>query len=314
MPPRVMTVTGPVPPEQLGLTDAHSHVWIDPPPGVPPGAPVLNQPDLILAELLDYRQAGGGAQIDCQPGGCGRDGRRLRALSLSSGVQIVASTGFHLQRYYPADAPLWKLDAEGAAAYFLDEIQQGLQETQATSAVVYPGLIKIAVHETLEASPRQLLEAAAFASLESGYALEMHTQKGAGVEAFVEFFRRQHVDLGRLVICHIDKRPDAGLHTELAQAGIMLEYDTFFRPKYQPEQNLWPLITSMLAGGWAGSLALATDLADGALWQRIGGGPGLLGFAVEIKRRLEDMQIRPEVVSGLLGNNIASRLAVNLKE
>jgi hypothetical protein len=130
----------------------------------------------------------------------------------------------------------------------------------------------------------------------------------------VEFFRRPPVDLGRLVICHIDKRPDAGLHTELAQAGIMLEYDTFFRPKYQPEQNLWPLITSMLAGGWAGSLALATDLADGALWQRIGGGPGLLGFAVEIKRRLEDMQIRPEVVSGLLGNNIASRLAVNLKE
>jgi phosphotriesterase-related protein len=303
-----------MPPEQLGLTDAHNHLWIEPPPGVPPGAPVLNQMDLIRAELLDYRQAGGGAQIDCQPGGCGRDGRRLYQLSQETGVPIVACTGFHLQVYYPPEAALWQLNADQAAAAFLSEIRSGLEETRHAGRVVFPGFIKIAVHETLADTPQHLLEAAVVASRESGYAIEMHTQKGAGVEEFLAFFTLRNVAPQRLVFCHVDKRPDVGLHIELARAGVLLEYDTFFRPKYQPEQNVWPLIHAMASAGLANSLALATDLAEGALWQHIGGGPGLAAFTNVIKPRLEGMEFPPEEISGMMGHNIASRLAVSIKE
>ena len=55
-PPRpVMTVQGPIPHQQLGITDAHNHVWIAPLPGVSEAVPVLDQYDLILQELLDRR-------------------------------------------------------------------------------------------------------------------------------------------------------------------------------------------------------------------------------------------------------------------
>ena len=42
----------------------------------------------------------------------------------------------------------------------------------------------------------------------------------------------------------------------------MLAYDTFFRPKYDPERNLWPQISAMVAAGLNHVVALATDVAE----------------------------------------------------
>ena len=126
---RVVTVTGPAAPDELGLTDAHNHVWIVPPEGAAPGLPVLDDFPRSLEELAFYRQAGGGALVDCQPGGCGRDGRILARLARQSGVRIIACTGFHLRKYYPPEAPQWSLSAQAACDLFAGELQHGMRET-----------------------------------------------------------------------------------------------------------------------------------------------------------------------------------------
>ena len=94
----------------------------------------------------------------------------------------------------------------------------------------------------------------------------------------------------------------------------MLEYDTFFRPKYNPEENLWPLIDGMVEAGLSHAIALATDLAGGSLWARIGGGPGIVSFISEVKKRLEGMAYSSEIIQAMTGGNIAARLAVFQKE
>src|SRR5690606_39070745 len=147
----VMTVNGPMLPADLGIVDAHSHLYIAPVPGGAADAPVLVDEAGVGRELAAFRAAGGGAVVDCQPGGCGRDGRVLRRLSESSGVHVVAATGFHRRVYYPPDAPLFGLSATAAADYFRDEIANGLAETRGeTSPLVYPGVIKIAAETSLE--------------------------------------------------------------------------------------------------------------------------------------------------------------------
>ena len=277
-------------------------------------APVLDQPEEILAELHEYRQAGGSSQLDCQPVYAGRDGNRLRWLSEESGVWIIANTGFHLQPYYPEDAPVWSLTGEQAYDLFLGEIRQGLIETREAGSPVYPGFIKIAVRERLAASPRHLIEAAVQASLESGYLIEMHTERGRDVEEFAGLITGLGLSPDRLVICHIDKRPDLALHQSLAAEGFLLEYDTFFRSKYKPEEHVWPLVEAMVTAGYERSLVLATDLADGSLWRRIGGGPGIAGFISEIKMRLKAMAFDDKSIYQLTGGNIARGLAVQAKE
>ena len=100
---KIISVRGEIEISAVGICDAHGHLWINPVENLNPDAPVLNQLDAIKEELVDYKNSGGTSIIDCQPGGCGRDGNQLRLLSDYSSVNVIASTGFHLQRYYPAD-------------------------------------------------------------------------------------------------------------------------------------------------------------------------------------------------------------------
>lgn len=305
----VMTVTGPVAPEALGVTDAHNHVWIR--PTVPtPGLPILVDAEAIRQDLIAYRLAGGSAIVDCQPGRAGRDARMLERLSRASGVVIVASTGFHLRKYYPADEPLWSLPAEQAAEIFIRELITGVEEAPGDAGEpIRAGFIKIACERTLAATPRPLLEAAAYAAQETEAALEVHTEKGAAAEEVVQFFEDAGVSPRQLVICHMDKRPDFGLHRDLASAGALLEYDTFYRPKYDPERGVWPLLARMVAADLDRSLVLATDIAEREIWCSLGRGPGLPGLLTVIRPRLLKMGISAEKVTGLLGGHIVMRLA-----
>ena len=142
---QVTTVQGFVPYDQLGITDAHNHVWIDSLPDVAEENPVLNQYDLILQELTDYRQYGGKSILDCQPGGCGRNGNRLLELSRASNVYLIACTGFHRKKYYPPGYWLWEADAPQIYDAICNELELGLAETLETPNPVRAGFIKIAV-------------------------------------------------------------------------------------------------------------------------------------------------------------------------
>jgi phosphotriesterase-related protein len=305
----VMTVLGPVSPADIGIADGHTHTWIEPVAGADPAAPVLGDLRAISADLRDYRQAGGRTQIDCQPGGCGRNGRKLRELALASSVHIVACTGFHLRRYYAPDYWLWEADAQAAYAYFRREILQGLEETQQDERPVRAGFIKIAFEADVATTPAALLDAVAEVAQETGVAVEIHTERGAGASAIVSLFEDRGLSATRLMLCHMDKRPEIDLHRALCQRGVMLEYDTFFRPKYEPERNVWPLLEQMLADGLEGHIVLATDQADARLWQRLGGGPGPVGFISEVIARLRRMGAAEAVIQQLAGGNVAECLA-----
>lgn len=306
---KVMTVTGLVPAEDLGVTDAHTHVWIDPPAGLPPDLPRLTNEQTIVEELRVYRRSGGGTLVDCQPGGCGRDGNRLRAISRASDVLIVASTGFHLRRYYPPGFWLYRADANAARAYFVEEIRRGLRETLGLEQPVRAGLIKIACEARLEDTPAALVEAAALAGVETGSAIEVHTERGADAERIVDRFQQLGFPLAKLIICHIDKRPDFGLHRQLARAGVALEYDTFYRAKYQPDRNVWPLLEKMVVAGLDGHIVLATDMAEASMWAGMGGEPGQTAFMGQIYPRLQALGFDEATISRLMGGNIARRLA-----
>lgn len=305
---KVMTVSGAVAPEELGVVDAHSHVWIEAVPGAANNTFILADHDAIAQELGSLAGMGSHGIVDCQPGGCGRNGRQLRGLSQESGVAIVVSTGFHRRIYYPAEWWMWDASAEDVQKHFVDEIQVGLQETRELPDPVRAGAIKVACEASVAATPQSALEAAAGAAAETGVCVEVHTEKGADAEGIAGFFLERGVDPRQLVLCHMDKRPDFGLHHTLAESGIMLEYDTFFRPKYAPEQNAWPLLEKMVAAGFDDRVALATDMAEASMW-KFGGGPGVASFVISIRAHLEQMGVQAESIRRLMGGNIARRLA-----
>jgi predicted metal-dependent phosphotriesterase family hydrolase len=309
IPRLVMTVRGPVPYESLGITDAHNHVWIEPVAGADPNAPVLNQFDLIQKELVEYREFGGETLLDCQPGGCGRDSNKLLALSQQSRVNLIACTGFHRKKYYPEDYWLWEASAQEVVNYLRSELEQGLYESLETSTPVRAGFIKVALESTWQNCPQAALEGAASAAIKTNALLMIHTEQGALAEKACVYFLDMGVFPHQLELCHMDKRPDPSLHKGLADIGVLLEYDTFYRPKYNPATNLWPLIEQMVGAGFSDRVALATDMAEADLYHFIGGGPGLKSLPGEVQDKLKAKGFPETACEQMLGGNIARRLA-----
>jgi len=302
----IQTVSGPLPAADVRLADGHAHVWIQPPDGTDPAARLdLHDEAAIRAELSDFRAAGGTLLVDCQPGEAGRDARALARLSAATGVRITATTGFHQQKYYPPGCWLWSASAEDAAAYFVEELTIGTRESGGTVRVA---TIKIGYEGVIEGQTRVLMEAAAAASRQTGALILFHTERGANVEALLPFFAGRGVPAERLYLCHVDKRPDVGLHRELAQAGALLGYDTFARPKYDPERTTWPLLAALVGEGLGGHIAVCLDMALAEMWRHYGGGPGLLFLAEQIVPRLRALGLPAATIRDLTGGNIARRL------
>jgi len=182
-------------------------------------------------------------------------------------------------------------------------------ETYGSDEPIRAGFIKVAAEASLEDSPRAALEAAAQAAVRTQAAVEVHTEKGAQAENILAFLISKGVSPRQIVLCHMDKRPDFMLHRDLAEAGVLLEYDTFYRPRYEPQKNLWPLLLRMISSGCSGSIALATDMAEPQLWSALGEGPGLTGFLQVIQARLIQEDIPAGPIQSLMGGNILSRLA-----
>ena len=305
----IKTVNGWITPQQTGIADAHNHVWIEPVSGVVPGSPTLTDRESIVLELGDYSKAGGGTIVDCQPGGCGRNGTALHWLSKTSAVHIVACTGYHLRKYYPDGYWLFTTSIEEATEYFLEELRSGLTETRDIEDHIDAGFVKIACQDTLAQSPVHLMEAAVNACLETDVALEVHTEKGSQGEEIARTLLDFGLSPQKLILCHVDKRPDFRFHQELLSAGITLEYDTFYRPKYQPEKNLWPLLERVVSAGYEDQIVIATDMAEAILWSKLGNGPGLTGLIQQIMPRLKNCGFAQKTIRKLVGENITSRLS-----
>ncbi len=62
----------------------------------------------------------------------------------------------------------------------------------------------------------------------------------------------------------------------------------FIGPKYDPFENLWPLIEQMVKAGFSDRVALATDMAEAELYHHIGGGAGLASLPGEIQEQLDE--------------------------
>lgn len=298
----IRSVSGWITCEDVRVADAHCHLWIT---AAVPDSPQLGDETAAKAELLDFASKGGSLVLDCQPGSAGRNSNVLLRLARATSVKIVASTGFHLRRYYGTDLGPWSMDADGARRFFLQELCTSTVE----SASVRAGAVKAAWTGKGQ-DEIVLMEAAAHAAREVGVGLTVHTERGRSVERLVPLLDRWGMRPGKVQLSHLDKRPDRGLHAELARAGYVLGYDTFLRPNYAPEKNVWPLLDWMIDAGLWMKIAIGLDLVDCAMW-RVKGGHGLRALALDIAGRLDRAGVDSEVVHALMAGNIVNLLSVD---
>ena len=262
----VRTVRGDIDPDDLGATDAHDHAFF--------ASPLLAGQELddlarAIEEVGSLGTAGCAAFVDWTPLGLGRDVAALRLVSEATGLHVVASTGLHREAHYGPDHPVRSLDL---VAQFVADVSRD------------SGAIKIgADYHRLTPFEQRVFEAAAEAHALTGAPVLVHTEVGTMGPEIVE----RLAGVAPLVLAHVDRNPDPGLHAELAAAGAYLEYDGAGRAKYWPDSTLIDLIARVDRAGHADRMLLGGDLAGRHMSRAWGGGPGMDYVFARFKPRLE---------------------------
>ena len=101
----IMTVTGPIKPDELGFTSTHEHVFLDNTRQQWSANTVLNNVDLAYKELMMYKEAGGQSIIDVTTADLmDRENGRLlpvkhpeavKDMAERTGLNIILGTGWY---------------------------------------------------------------------------------------------------------------------------------------------------------------------------------------------------------------------------
>ena len=273
MAPRVMTVSGPIPPEQLGFTLPHEHTaialwhiekrwdyW-----------ELTADDDLITEELKDFRRRGGGTLVDLTLDGVGRDPVRLRRLAGATGVQIVMGTGWYRGAHYPAEARIDRRSVDDLAAQIVAEYEGGVAGTG-----IRPGIIgEIGTDKPwVSALEERVHRAAARASKTTGMAITTHGVQSPVGLAQLRIFTDEGVDPARVVIGHADSYHDMDFYLEVLGTGANLQFD-FLGHRFGVEEALEPrlveTIVELLERGFGPQLLLSQDVCHNRQLKANGG-------------------------------------------
>lgn len=192
--PEVMTVTGPVPPSELGQTLSHEHIMVDWIGADSTGTHRWDRDsvvDVVLPSLMEIKELGVESFVDCTPAYLGRDPLVLKRLSEETGLNILTNTGYYGavdNKFIPEYA--YSVTAEELARRWIDEFENGIDDTD-----VKPGFIKIGVKVEGELSKlhRKLISAAGLTHKKTGLVIKSHT--GGDVPAFAQINVLQKMDV-----------------------------------------------------------------------------------------------------------------------
>jgi phosphotriesterase-related protein len=337
-----MTVLGPVAPEAIGPTLMHEHVFADlrpffaGPDGEDADRPVdisllsrlrrnplaVTRDNLLLSdaavaveEFRRFAAAGGSALVDCTIVGLGRDAARLVEVARETGLHIVQGTGIYVERTHPD----WVDDADAGqiVELFVRDLVEGIADTGVRAGIIgeigTSGFRRGAATRDGDMTPAEekVLRAAGRASVQTGAAVTVHLDpRGEGAHRAIDVLTEEGVAPDRIVMCHMDARPDLAYHVAVAERGVYVELDHFGREyyaghmarPYPSDARRIELLCGLLERGYRDQLLVSQDVCMKIDLEAYGG-VGYGHFLRELVPILRRAGVEETDLEALLVNN-----------
>ena len=287
------TVLGDRPISEMGLTYSHEHIVIE--DGyVTAKHPefLLNDVDKISAELYSFYEAGGRTVVDAMPANCGRNVLKSATVSRNTGVNIMMSTGIHLEEYYPENHWRYQASEEEMTRLFISDVDEGIDEFDYTGPLVRrtphkAGLIKLATGDGPFTKHQELIfRAVVNTHLETGAPILTHTNFGRQALEQARLFEKLGAKVEHVVLSHVDRAKSVDYNRAVLDLGVRLEYDSAFRWKNDSPNYTLHLLEQLLPE-YPDQIVMGMDMAKNAYWKSYGGGPGMTYLIEEIPHFLK---------------------------
>lgn len=254
----VMTVHGPVGKQDLGITLPHEHLFIDfrmiyeapteevnrlisgkevnlrnlrvlrsHPFGIMDNL-LIDSEDLVLSEIMEFKNAGGTSIVDQTSEGLGQNPEGLRRVASAAGLNLIVGCGYYIRQSL---APgIIETSQKELVRRLVRDITVGVRGTN-----IRPGLIgEIGISNEISDWEEKVIRVVAEAQKETRLPISIHIQAVPTVPGFkgmplgIEVLSRLEkagADLRKVMISHTDAQVDLGYTRAIIDAGAFAEFD-----------------------------------------------------------------------------------------
>jgi phosphotriesterase-related protein len=230
--------------------------------------------------------------VDALPADAGRNVGKLAEVARRTGINVVAATGLHHERWYGAAHWSERASEDDLAELFVADIEDGIDERDYSGPVVrrtahQAGVIKVAGSQGGPSDrDRPIFAAAAEAHRRTGAPILTHCENGTGGLEQVDLLVDHGVGPSHIVLSHVDRVVDREYHRDLVATGATLEYDGAFRSV--DDRGTLRLIGWMVEDGHQDRIVLGMDAARQGYLRAYGGSPGLAYLLDDFSRALAE--------------------------
>jgi phosphotriesterase-related protein len=336
---QVMTVLGPIPVEDLGVTLTHEHILSDvgcngPEPQEASRKHLFHHPltidilgevrvlpqsnrdnqrltdtSLLSDEVARFAHLGGQSIVEVTLDGFGRDVVGLQEVSRRSGVNIVASAGYYIELSHPPRLRSMSIDD------IADEIVRDVTEGVPGTGVRAGSLGELGIDVDFTAQEEKCLRAACRASARTQVPLTIHTPGGSARSheyrrRILDIVEAEGADIRHTIIEHVYIRPsDFDSQLEIAARGAFLGYDGIscdfnwgFRGSGPCDHELAVDIRRLIDAGFINQVLLSHDVHLKIMLTAYGGG----GYGYLLRTflpRLREQGVTDEQIHTILVDN-----------
>jgi phosphotriesterase-related protein len=302
----IRTILKDIPPETLtsGATLFHEHFSIElppvtpPPPNAPPPQPNPTKDlNLMIEEAKAALKDGVALIVDGGHADMGTDLEFLKQLTTRSGLPIVASGGYYMERVYPRDL----------ANKTEDQIADELAHQAAANRFGAFGEIGENPDAPMSAFERKIFRAVGKAHVRTNLSIFTHNAYGTGPNVPADAGLRQldvlesaGVKPQRIVIghtCCLDD-PKADIIKQIAKRGAFVGFDRVTGGRVSDDKKVTMLL-AFLDAGYADQLLLSSDLTG----RRSDARPGYGNTVTVFAPKLQQAGVKAETVHAILYDN-----------
>lgn len=256
---KIITVLGEIEPERAGITLLHEHILLDGTswyvepeeiskkilahskvtigllgkirtnPMMVLDNMVLDEIEVAVDELKEFKAIGGKTVVSLTSRGLGRDPATLARVARETGLNIVMGSGYYTHTSHPPELK------EKRIGEIRDEIIKDITEGVGSSKIRAGIIGEIGVSNPMHPEEEKVLHAAARAQRKTGASIFIHPGIEGGTElSIIDVLEEENVDLNRVIMGHQDSRyplrddeNKLRLHETMTKRGIYCMYDSW---------------------------------------------------------------------------------------
>jgi phosphotriesterase-related protein len=316
-----MTVRGPIPVEEMGITLMHEHLLTDAStwwrePGEASRKELAYRPvtmeilgelrvdpflnldncrlldvEVAVEEVIKFRDLGGRTVVDTTSVGTGRDPLALLRISNRTGLNVVMGSGYYLEGSHPPQVR--RMGVDDIADEIVRDVTEGVPGTGVRAGIIG----EIGVSKEFTSEEQKVLRGAARAQARTGVPLTIHLPGWERLgHRVLDLVEEEGGNLSHTVLDHMNPSlDDIEYQASLADRGAFIEYDMvgmdFFYADQQAqspcdEENA-RAIKRLIEAGYLKHLLVSQDVFLKIMLTRYGGwgyGHILKNFVPRLRR------------------------------